>query len=186
MDNYKQENMIQSDQILLKDARKGNQKAIKSLYEKNEAYWFRICLRYGKNRNQAQDIFQEGVSKVFQAIHQFDSEKGSFYSWSNKIIVNSALKFLKKNQWQDSFLEINEIDHQLDLLEDAMNQISAKELITIIQKLPFGYRMVFNMYEIDGYSHSEIAQKLQISIGTSKSQLSKSKKALQQKISLLF
>ena len=101
-------------------------------------------------------------------------------------MVHEALRSLKKNQWQDSFKDASEYDSLDYENESAIERITAKELTELIQDLPLGYRVVFNMYEIEGYSHKEIAEKLNISVGTSKSQLSRSKKALQEKIVKLF
>ena len=178
--------MNQDDELLIKKILGGNQAASKTLYERHESYWFRICLRYARNRTEAQDIFQEGVVKVFQVIGKFNGEKGSFKAWSNKVIVNELLKYLKKNQWQQSFDTLDTLEEKNIGSVDILDKITAKELIQLIQKLPFGYRMVFNLYEIEGYSHREIAEQLNISVGTSKSQLSKAKKALRQQLKTLF
>lgn len=156
------------------------------MYEQHESYWFRICLRYGRNRTDAQDIFQEGVGKVFQVLDQFDEARGSFEAWSNRVIVNEALKYLKKNQWQASFEELENIEPEVEWPLEEGPDISAKALTQMIQQLPFGYRVVFNMYEIEGYTHREIATYLGISVGTSKSQLSKAKRTLQQQLKQLF
>ena len=180
------ENMHQNDQTLIDSIRSGDQKAIRQLYEKQESYWFRLCLRYSRNRNEAQDIFQEGVAQVFRNIQQFDPQRGSFNAWSNRVIINAALQYLKKYQWQQAFEDLEMAKGEIDLSVDILEQITAKELIYLIQKLPAGYRMVFNLHEIEGYSHKEIAEILNIKVGTSKSQLSKAKKILQQQLNILF
>lgn len=178
--------MEQEDHQLIREIRAGNKAATKKLYERHEPYWFRLCLRYGRNRSDAQDILQEGVVKVFQVLDKFDPGRGSFKGWSNKVIVNEALKYLKAHQWQESFEDLESIAEKPEEPEITDEKITAKELVKLIQQLPFGYRMVFNMHEIEGYSHQEIADTLNISVGTSKSQLSKAKKALQQQLKLLF
>jgi RNA polymerase sigma-70 factor (ECF subfamily) len=143
-------------------------------------------LRYGRNRAEAQDIFQEGLIHVFKDLVQFRVERGAFSSWSNRVMVNAALRYLKKNQWQHSFEELDLVERETDLSEGIVEKITAKELTQLIQELPPGYRIVFNMYAIEGYSHKEIAEMLNISPGTSKSQLFKAKKTLQEKIEILF
>ncbi len=178
--------MNQQEIQLIQKVRSGNQKAIQALYGKYEPHWFRVCLRYGRNRDEAQDIFQEGAIKVFQALRQFDSNRGAFSTWSNRIFVNIALKYLKKYQWQQSFEDLSMVAGEVDWQESIIGRITAKELIELIQQLPSGYRVVFNMYEIEGYTHKEIAAELNISVGTSKSQLFKAKKMLQQKLKVLF
>ena len=178
--------MTQDDQLLIKHSLSGDSTATKKLYERYEAYWFRLCLRYGRNRGEAQDIFQEGTIRVFQVLDKFDAERGGFKGSSNRVIVNSALQYLRKYQWQQSFSDLSEAKGEMDWGETILDKITAKELIEIIQQLPLGYRIVFNMYEMEGYKHREIAKTLGISVGTSKSQLFKAKKLLQQKLRVLF
>jgi len=171
---------------LIKKARKGNKAAVQKLYTQFEQKWFCLCLRYAHNKSEAEDIFQEGVAKIFQNLEKFDTEKGSFQSWTNKVIINAALKYLKKYQWQQSFTDLELTEDPVAWSSDILGEITAKELINVIQQLPSGYRVVFNMREIEGYAHKEIAEALNISVGTSKSQLSKAKKVLQEKIKVLF
>lgn len=178
--------MNSEDQLLIKGSLKGDDKATALLYHRHKQYWFGICLRYASNRFEAHDVFQEAVSSVFAKLDQFKPHKGSFKAWSNKIFVNAALMYLKKHQWQQSFKDLNLAEDEIDPSENALGKITAKELTRLIQQLPFGYRVVFNMREIEGYTHYEIAQVLGISVGTSKSQLFKAKKALKAKIKILF
>ena len=156
------------------------------LYARHERYWFRLCLRYAQHRSDAQDMLQDGLVNIFKDLEQFDAERGSFQAWSNRVLVNAALRFLKKHQWQASMGELDLAEKVADLNPSAYGQISARELTHVIQQLPTGYRLVFNMYEIEGYSHQEIADTLEISVGTSKSQLSKAKRALREQLNLLF
>lgn len=174
------------DQLLIKRSLKGDEKAIEMLYTRHKQYWFGICLRYASNRFEAHDVFQEAVSSVFEKLNQFKPQKGSFKAWSNRIFVNAAFLYLKKHQWQQSFKDLDLVEDEMDMSESTLGKITAKELTQLIQQLPFGYRVVFNMREIEGYSHYEIAQILGISIGTSKSQLFKAKKALRAKLKFCF
>ncbi len=140
------------------------------------------AMRYGKNKNQADDIFQEGLIQIFNSLKNFDPNKAGFYTWSTRILVYSALKFLKKYNWTDSFDDHIEPEEFRDTQENIYEKLAAKELTEMIQKLPLGYRLVFNLYIIEGYTHKEIAEQLGISEGTSKSQLSKAKKFLREKL----
>ncbi|MFT4666418.1 MAG: RNA polymerase sigma factor (sigma-70 family) [Polaribacter sp.] len=164
----------------------GEEAAMNELYQSHERHWFRICLRYGRNRSEAQDIMQEGLIMIFRDLRQFDPSRGEFRSWSNRIMVNVALRYLKKFQWQLSFEDLDSVQSEQDYSETSIEKLSAKELTQVIQQLPTGYRIVFNMYAIEGYSHKEIAALLNIAEGTSKSQLSKAKKMLRQKIEFLL
>lgn len=178
--------MNHQDQSLIIKVKNGDKVAISHLYQGHKSYWFRICLRYARNSEDAQDLFQDGVAKVFKEILKFDHKRNTFQSWSNKVLVHEILKSLKKNQWQESFEDLESSNLNFDWSGEIVEKITAKELTELIQKLPFGFRVVFNMYEIEGYSHKEISEALNISIGTSKSQLSRAKKALQHKIQMLF
>lgn len=169
---------MQSDNDLIKNILHGQKSAERILYERHRQRWFRLALRYGKNKVEAQDVFQEGLISIFKDLHQFDFKRGEFIHWSNRVLVNAALRFLKKNQWQNTFTDLKVAKNEQEISESILDKIAAKELVQIIQQLPLGYRIVFNMYVIEGFSHKEIAAQLEISIGTSKSQLSKAKKAL--------
>jgi RNA polymerase sigma-70 factor (ECF subfamily) len=178
--------MPYSDEQLIKQILKGDKSATRQLYQRHQRYWNRICLRYAKNRTEAEDMLQEGLVMLFKNLSRFDAAKGNFKGWSNQVIIHAILDYLKKHSWQQSFETLTK-DH--DILETAdriFDKLAAKELIELIQHLPTGYRVVFNLYVIEGYSHQEIAERLNISVGTSKSQLSKAKKALRKKIEIIF
>lgn len=175
-----------NDNILIKNIAKGNKPSINILYQRHKSYWFRICLRYAKSRYEAQDVFQDGVTRIFHELRKFEESKGSFKAWSNRVLIHEVIKSLKRNQWQESFHHIESSDMGMNWNGEIIERITAKELTELIQSLPFGYRTVFNMYEIEGFSHKDIAEMLEISVGTSKSQLSRAKKILQQKIKVLF
>ena len=145
-----------------------------------------MCLRYGRNKTEAEDILQEGLLYIFRDLKQFNADRGQFKSWSARVLVNAALRYLKKNQWQQSFADLEVITSEATINNDILERISAKELTQVIQKLPSGYRVVFNMYAIEGFSHREIAEHLNISISTSKSQLFKARRALKQHLEVLF
>ncbi len=165
---------------------KGDRKAQTMLYNEYKSVWFRICLRYNKNRDDASDALQNALINIFQKIEQFDLKKGNFSSWSNRIVINENLMLIRKNA---NAFNMDEIREDLDLFdqnETPVERLSAEELTMLIQTLPHGYRTVFNLYVIDGFTHPEIAEKLNISSGTSKSQLFKARKLIQGKLEVLL
>ncbi len=139
-----------------------------------------LCLRYAGSAPDAEDMLQESFVKIFSSIHQYEY-KGSFEGWIRKITVNTCLrKMERKNIFTDglSVLE-NTSDENWD---DAISSLTEKELISLIGKLPEGYRVVFNLYIMEGYSHNEIAEMLKIEPVTSRSQLIKARRILQKQI----
>lgn len=169
-------------QIIIKQSVNGHEEAQRELYLKYRVKWYMLCLRYGKNRYEADDIFQEGLIQIFKDLHQFDEDRASFDTWSSRLMSHSALRYLKKNSWHNTFSDIEQAPEYNDEQETVYETLAAKELTALIQQLPMGYRIVFNMYVLEGYTHKEIAEHLDISVGTSKSQLSKAKKMLRNKI----
>jgi len=137
-----------------------------------------LSMRYGKNKMQGEDIFQEGMIQIYNDLCQFDSNRSNFSTWSSRIMIHTALRYLKKHNWANSFSDIEESYDLYDSNENIFGQIAIKEMTLMLQKLPLGYRLVFNLYAIEGYSHKEIASQLNITVGTSKSQLSKARKQL--------
>lgn len=141
-----------------------------------------ICLRYGNSKPEAEDMLQEGLISVFKSINQFDPKKAEFSAWSNKVIANAALQYLRKWKKWNFTQSIDDYENQIAYQEDVFTTLGAKELTTLVQKLPDGYRIVFNMYVIEGYKHKEIAEILDISENTSKSQLLKAKRMLRNQL----
>lgn len=168
------------DQLLhiIQASSKGDEQAQRTLYEAYRSQWYMTSMRFGKNKSQADDIFQEGLIYIYKDLHQYDSKKSQFSTWSTRILINAALRFLKKYNWIDTISEYENSKESYETSETIYDSLAAKELTLIIQKLPLGYRIVFNMYVIEGYSHKEIAEELDITVGTSKSQLSKAKRHL--------
>lgn len=169
--------MEQSDNIILKGCLKGDRNAQKALYEKYKVPMFRVCLRYAQSRQEAEDMLQDGFIKVFSDLHQFRSD-GALGGWIRRVMVNIALMQIRKRKNLFSSIEIEQVADDFTTDENIFAEMNAKALTRLIQKLPPGYRVVFNMYVVEGYPHKEIAEKLNISINTSKSQLSKAKAML--------
>lgn len=166
----------------IKACKKGDHSAFRMLYDSYKNSLFAICLRYVSDRMEAEDMLQEAFILIFKNISSYDSEKGSFYTWSSKIVVNTILGKLRKNKPLLVFQEqVPKKEHSsVDL---PIHDLSMKELVQQIQSLPEGYRRIFNMYVIDGMKHREIAKEMDISVSTSKTQLMYAKRAMQKKIS---
>ncbi|NNL90741.1 MAG: sigma-70 family RNA polymerase sigma factor [Saprospiraceae bacterium] len=157
---------------------RGDQAAFKLLYNKYSKVYLLICLRYVKSRSDAEDMLQESWIKIYNDLKQFNPSKGKFIHWSKRIVINTCLQKLRKNSALDSFENIFEIGLNISTTNNAIDKLSLQELTKVIQSLPKGYRTVFNMYVIDGYSHKEISTILEISESTSKTQLLKAKRFL--------
>ncbi len=157
----------------------GDASAQRALYEEYRTRWYMTSLRYGKNKMEAEDIFQEALINIFNRLESYDHNKGAFTTWSTRVIINSAMTYLKKNSWANSMSGLENSYTVETEVVDIYDQLSAKELTLLVQKLPLGYRLVFNMYAIEGFTHKEIADQLEISVGTSKSQLFKARRELQ-------
>lgn len=164
---------------LVSQCRKQDRKAQERLYHLYSPRFFTLCLKYSDNYEQAKDTLQDGFIKIFQNINQFKGT-GSFEGWMTRIIINTALKKYQKNP--SVFLTINEDQLEEPEVEVEEEILSVDFLIGIIQELPERYRLVFNLYSMDGYSHKEIAKLLNISEGTSKSNLARARLKLKEKI----
>lgn len=155
----------------------GNSQAQKQLYNRYSPVLYAICMRYARNAENARDLLQESFIKVFEGLKYFRFE-GSFEGWMKRVAVNTCLDFNKK-------LKSEPFNEELDLYEQVGQQelvsqgLNARDLVNLLQKLPVGYRTVFNLYAIEGYSHLEIAASLGVSENTSKTQLFKARKMLQ-------
>jgi RNA polymerase sigma factor (sigma-70 family) len=174
-----------SDEEIIKSCLAGDARAQKLLYDKYARRMMGLCLRYGGDQAIAEDMMQEGWIKVFRNLHSFGF-KGSFEGWIKKIMVNTSLDYLRKNKNHFNQLEIEATRETISSEISSSDPLSTKELLHIIQKLPTGYRTVFNLFAIEGYSHKEIATMLSISENTSKSQYSRARVQLQRIIQLEF
>lgn len=152
-------------------------KAQRYLYDKYKVMLFRVCLRYANGREEAEDMLQEGFIKIFQDLKQF-SGKGKLGAWMRRVVVNVALQHIRKRKNLFPAIDIDLLAHRFKTDDNIIAQLNAKDLTKMVQQLPPGYRAVFNMYVVEGYSHKEIAAELGINWNTSKSQLSKARAAL--------
>lgn len=177
--------MSEGDNKIIDDCIKGKRHAQNKLYEKYAAQMLGLCMRYAKNKDEAEDIMQEGFIKVFLNIEGFRRE-GSFEGWIKRIMINTAITHNKQNLKHQYQTDINEIEesHVVDEVkqDDDAVKLPRSKLMELIQTLPDGYKLVFNLYVFEKYTHKEIGGMLGISDNTSKSQLSKARRLLASKI----
>jgi RNA polymerase sigma-70 factor (ECF subfamily) len=154
------------------------------LFEQYAVKMMTVCLRYAGDSKEAEDILQESFIRIFSYINQFRFE-GSLEGWLKRIVVNTALRLLQRKKLR--FLEIDDEQETPPFVDPhVLDELSAEELLRLISRLPEGYRIVFNLHAIEGYDHNEIAAMLNISSGTSRSQLAKARRLLQTQIKELL
>jgi RNA polymerase sigma factor (sigma-70 family) len=162
---------------LIKGCLKRERNAQQALYDLYSSKMYALCYRYVRHAMEAEDVLVMAFTKIFDRIEQFKGE-GSFEGWIRRIMVNEALTHLRKSRAMYVETELEQADREPDY-DRLSDHLEAEDLQKMIQELPPGYRLVFNMYAIDGYSHKEIAEQLGISENTSKSQLSRARTYLQ-------
>ena len=158
--------------------------AQKELYERHYGKMMGVCLRYSNNSEDAKDILNEGFIKVFRYLHRYKVGT-SLEGWIRRIMINTSIDFYRK-AIRHRTEDITHAEHTTVSGEDAISNYSAKEILSIIQKLPPSYRAVFNLYAIEGYSHREVAEKLGISESTSRSNLVKARTKLKALLTELY
>lgn len=179
MENGRTYGFMLSEQELIDGCCKGNRSFQKALYERYARKMTVVCLRYSKTTAEAEDILQEGFVKVFQAIKNFRQES-KLETWITRIMVNTALNLQRKKLYLFPMVDVEELDLPED--EVSVSAINFTQLLEMIQSLPQGCQIVFNLFAIEGYNHKEIAELLGISEGTSKSQYARARSLLQQKL----
>ena len=161
----------------LRGCRKGNLESQRLLYRHFYGYGMSICLRYSKNREDALEVMNNGWLKIFNKIDRFDSDL-PFRPWCRRILINSALDYYRKIRSLPVFTDLDHATEELSYEMPLPVVRSDENILPIIQKLPPAYRLVFNLYVMEEYKHHEIADLLNISIGTSKSNLARAKEKL--------
>ena len=159
--------------IILSGILKGDRKCQELFYKQFYSYGMSICLRYTNNRDEAVEVLNDGYMKVFSNIVQYDEQK-AFTFWFRRILINTAINYHKKNI-KHNHSGLDKLPDPPALQQNILDELSYQEMILSIQTLPIAYRTVFNLYVIEGYTHEEIAEMLQISVGTSKSNLSRAR-----------
>ena len=172
--------MESNDEALLEGCRQHQRKAQEQLYRMYAGEMLRICLAYEPDRDDAKDILQNAFLKVFRNIEVYNG-KGALKAWIRRIITNTAIDAYRKKQ-QNQTLRLDDISEYAEPAQEYSDPLVCQDLLREVEKLPHGARMVFNMYAIEGYTHKEIADKLQISEGTSKSQLNRARKILNEQV----
>jgi RNA polymerase sigma-70 factor (ECF subfamily) len=171
--------LMLSEDELVEGCRKGDRAVQKALYERYCRKMMVVCLRYSKSTLEAEDILQEAFVKIFQAIKGFRQE-AKLETWITRIMVNTALNSQRKKLYLYPMVDVEEIN--LPTEEVSVSGINFSQLLEIIQGLPQGCQIVFNLFAIEGFSHKEIAEMLGISEGTSKSQYARARSLLQSKL----
>lgn len=170
-------NQITSDSDLIAGCIRGDRKMQYELYQYYSPKMFGVCLRYAGNTDEAEDVLQEGFIKIFKKIASFRNE-GSFEGWIRRIFVNTAIEHFRRKTYLQPITEKEEVGVEAQYLS-VLDNLAEKDIINLVQQLSPGYRTVFNLYVVEGYTHKQIAEILGISEGTSKSQLSRAKIILQ-------
>ncbi|MGB0805104.1 MAG: RNA polymerase sigma factor [Salibacteraceae bacterium] len=174
------ERRMTEDEII-KACLNNNARAQKTLFERYSPRLMGVCLRYAQDRDEANDMLQDGFIKIFQKMSSY-SGKGAFGGWMHRTMTNTCLDAIRKNKKFRFSVDITEAEDKVNVTESALSEIRTKELLELIQKLPDGYRVVFNLFAIEGYGHKEIAEKLEITENTSKSQYRKARLWLQKEL----
>jgi RNA polymerase sigma-70 factor (ECF subfamily) len=172
------------DATLAEECVNGNIRAQRALFDKYASKMMGVCLRYTKNTNEAEDVLQDGFIKVYQKLKDYKKE-GSLEGWIRRIMVNTSFDQLRKNTRQLGDTAIDDVDYKVEGSSFVIEQLMADDLLKLIQQLPEGYKMVFNLYAIEGYSHQEIGETLGITESTSKSQYSRAKAYLRERLEQL-
>jgi len=169
------QNITESD--LIKGCLQGERRMQEELYRRFSPRMYAVCLRYAGNAEEAEDILQEGFIKIFKKLDSFRGD-GSFEGWLRRIFVNTAIEHFRRKRYLMPVTEKEENTIE-GKYTSVLDELGAKDIMALVQELSPGYRTVFNMYVVEGYTHKEIADILGISEGTSKSQLSRAKVILQ-------
>lgn len=170
---------MSDEKELIEGCRKGNRVSQRALYDRFSKKMMVVCLRYSKSTPEAEDILQEGFVKVFQGLEGFRQD-AKLETWMTRIMVNTALNHHRKKLYLFPMVDVEEID--IPQTEVSLSGIHVKQLLEMIQALPHGCQVVFNLFGIEGYSHKEISEMLGISEGTSKSQFARARSLLQARL----
>lgn len=172
------------DLTLVNECAKGNSKAQRALFDKFAPKMLAVCQRYLRNNQEAEDVLQDGFVKVFQKIVDFKME-GSLEGWIRRIVVNTALDTIRRNKKLLDDVQVEEVQYKVSFTDHQFDGMDLAQLMKLINEMPDGYRIVFNMFAIEGYSHKEIADTLGVTENTSKSQYSRARAFLRTQLELL-
>ena len=178
---YKYDHLSEKEQPIINGCIAGYRSSQEELYNLYASKMLVVCQRYAKNRDEANEILQDGFYRIFKNIYQFKNA-GSLEGWIRKIIVNAAIQKYKSRSNIHLVIPIESVGNTIPDQNDIYSKLSFKEMILLVQQLPTSYRMVFNLYVFEGYKHREIAEILGIAEGTSKSNLSDARMLLQKNL----
>ncbi len=170
-----------SEKEIIRGCIRKERKAQEVLYKKYYRTMLGLCLRYSKDKAEAEDVMLDGLTRIFLKISKYDG-RGSFEGWMKKIMINTAIDNYRKNLKHYYHEHIDDVDEEYMASSKIPDNLSRDQIMSTLQQLPPGSRMIFNLYAIEGFSHKEIAGKLDISANTSKTQLLKARKTLQKKL----
>jgi len=168
-----------TEESLIKKCAFGDSLAQKTFYEKFAGKMMGVCLRYAKDYEEAQDVMQDAFIKIFGKLANYE-KKGSLEGWIRRIVVNTALDSYRKNKKHQQNVDVETVNYLLEDKTYIIEELNADDLLAVIKTIPPGYQMVFNLFAIEGYSHREIAEQLNITESTSKSQYSRARKLLRE------
>jgi RNA polymerase sigma-70 factor (ECF subfamily) len=169
------------DRTLVTECAKGNSRAQRALFDKFAPKMLSVILRYVRNNDEAEDVLQDGFVKIFHKIGEFKME-GSLEGWIRRIMVNTALDVLRKNKKLLGDVQLEDVSYKVSFDDHGFDEMNVTQLLKMIDNLPEGYRIVFNMFAIEGYSHKEIADTLGVTENTSKSQYSRARAFLRNQL----
>jgi RNA polymerase sigma-70 factor (ECF subfamily) len=167
-----------NDEEILNGCKKDDRKAQEQLYRKYAPVLLGILCRYSRSREEAEDLLQEGFIKIFKNIHQY-REEGPLLAWMRRIMINTAIRHYQSTLEEQRNVRLKDsMERKIADQDLATLNFSAEDILKVMQMLPEGFRVVFNLYAIEGYKHKEIAKRLGISVNTSKSQYARARKFL--------
>jgi len=171
-----------TERDLIERSLKGDRTSQQDLFDMYAAKMLAVCTRYARHKAEAEDLFQEGFIKVFTNLEKYSGE-GSFEGWIRRIMINTSLKSISKKSFKNESIGIEDYQQNDNkIAPEVFSKLSVDDLMKLVNELPDGYKFVFNLYAIEGYSHKEIAKMLKVEVSTSRSQLVKARRMLQQKI----
>lgn len=173
-----------NEETLVKECVSGSEKAQKALFDAFAPKMLTVAMRYINDKERAEDVLQDGFIKVFKNIQNFKLD-GSLEGWVRRIVVNTALDQLRRDKKHQTDIQLDDVSFELKQANHTESQLQADYLMTLVQSLPDGYRTVFNLFAIEGYNHKEIADMLEITESTSKSQYSRARSVLREMLEKL-
>jgi len=176
--------VVHDTELLLEGCLANNRKAQEALYRQFYGFAMTIALRYSRDEHDAADIMSHAFVKIFKSIHSFDAQKGSLHAWIKRIVVNEGLDHIKSRERFSQNVEVETVAEP-EVANAALEQMGAEEIMNLVKRLPPATHAVFVLYAVEGYNHREIAERLNISEGTSKWHLSEARKTLQTQLQQL-